>query len=205
MTDCPNGDIRDLLPELLNGRLAPQARAKVEAHLQSCGDCRDELELLGGMRRSMHRAPAVAVADIVSVLPAYRAPTVRLGRGWRIAAALLLIAGGGTSIVVARNDRILGDDSARVAVTPVVPSGATAAVPVPAAGQPPVPVSHPSRGTAAPRELAVAITSVGDLTDAELDALVSDLGSLDAVTPPDVEQPAAISPIPPSSPSGAGA
>ena len=58
--------------------------------------------------------------------------------------------------------------------------------------------------TEAPRELAVASTNVGDLSEAELDALVNDLGSLDAVTPVDVE-PAVVSPLPPTSTTGTGA
>lgn len=208
MTDCPNGDIRDLLPDLVNGRLSPEQRAEVESHVGSCDDCRDELALLRGMRRSMHRVPAVAVGDIVSALPAYRAPVRRIGNGWRIAAALLLIAGGGTSIVVAHNDRILGGDSAQVAVAPApskAPMTRTDTHTASSAAQPAPRAAVTSPAASAPRELAVASATVGDLSDAELDALVNDLGSLDAVTPADVEQPASVSPLPPSSTSGAGA
>ena len=211
MTDCPNGDIRDLLPDLVNDRLAPDQRAEVEAHLGSCDTCREELALLRGMRRSMHRAPAGAVADIVGALPAYRAPAARLGKGWRIAAALLLIAGGGTSIVVARNERILGGDSAQVAIAPAVPS--VSAGPSAAPSAPTMQRAVAAAATAAtrpaaapaPRELTVASASVGDLSESELDALVKDLGTLDAVTPADVEQAAPVSPLPPSSTSGTGA
>ena len=210
MTDCPNGDIRDLLPDLVSGRLAPGQRAEVEAHVRSCDDCRDELELLRGMHRSMHRVPAVDVADIVRALPAYQAPVRRMGNGWRIAAAIMLIAGGGTSILVAHNDRILGGDSGQVAVVPTTPAApvARADTHIITSTVQPAAASRPSATATvatAPRELAVASASVGDLSDAELDALVNDLGSLDAVTPADVEQPASVSPIPPSSTSGAGA
>ena len=212
MTDCPNGDIRDLLPDLLNGRLAPAQRAEVEAHLLTCGDCNAELELLRAMQRSMHRAPAVAVTDIVNALPAYRAPARRLGNGWRIAAALALLAGGGTSIVVARDARVLDSHRAQVAVAPTVPSTPVTSTDTQVAStETPATVREPSndaaatRAASAPQELAVASTTVGDLSEAELDALVKDLGSLDAVTPADVEQPASVSPIPPSNSSGAGA
>ena len=32
MTDCPNAEIRDLLPDLVHGRLDAAARADVERH-----------------------------------------------------------------------------------------------------------------------------------------------------------------------------
>ena len=206
MTDCPNGDIRDLLPDLLNGTLAPDQRAAVEAHLLTCDDCLEEMELLRGIRRSMHRVSAAAAADIVRALPPYRAPVRRVGNGWRIAAALVLLAGGGTSVVIARH----AEERGSVGTTAV---GQTAVV-VPtdthlAQGTtPPSGVHHAAEAVAvptAPRELALASASVGDLSDAELDALVNEIGTLDAVTPPDVEQPATMSPLPPSSTSGTGA
>jgi anti-sigma factor RsiW len=209
MTDCPNGDIRDLLPDLLNGTLAPDQRAGVEAHLLTCDDCREEMELLRGMRRSMHRVSAPPAADIVRALPAYRAQVRRVGNGWRIAAALALLAGGGTSVVVARHADVLHGNRG--------PAGATAAgqtaVIAPtdthvAQEATPTPAPHAVEAIGAPtapRELAVASASVGDLSDEELDALVNEIGTLDAVTPPDVEQPGPVSPLPPSTTSGTGA
>src|SRR5690349_15845135 len=106
MTECPNGDIRDLLPDLLHGRLGAAERADVEAHLRGCEECRDELELLRTMRSVLGRAPAVDVDAIVAGIPAYRVPVKRTSRswgGWRVAAAVTLLAAGGTSVVVARN------------------------------------------------------------------------------------------------------
>ena len=49
MNDCPNAEIRDQLPDLLHDRLDASARAAVTAHVASCVDCRDELELLRGV------------------------------------------------------------------------------------------------------------------------------------------------------------
>lgn len=210
MTDCPNGEVRDLLPDLLHDRLTPAQRAEVEDHLLSCEDCQEEMALLRGMRRSMHRAPKVAVADIVSALPAYRAPVRRLGNGWRIAAALALIVGGGTSIIVRHDARVLEGNHALVAVIPTTPAAPATPVETQVASatvhSTPAHVERVAPETqAAPRELAVASTNVGDLSDAELDALVNDLGSLDAVTPAEVEQPASVSPLPPTSTSETGA
>lgn len=104
MTDCPNGDLRDLLPDLLHGRLAPDARRSVEAHVQGCADCREELALLRTMSASLRRGPSANVATIVAGIPSYRAPARQGWRGWRAAAAILVLAGGGASVAVMQRD-----------------------------------------------------------------------------------------------------
>ena len=55
MIDCPNGDVRDALPEYLNDRLDPARRAEVESHLLRCDACRAELSLLRDLRATMRR------------------------------------------------------------------------------------------------------------------------------------------------------
>lgn len=168
MTDCPNGDVRDLLPDLLHGRLTPEVRREVEAHISECGDCRAELALLGGMRSTLRRTPAVDVAGIAAAVPAYRAPARRSWGGWRAAAAVLLVAGG-TSVAVLESHRA-------ESTTPAV---------VRAAAQ-------------APRELALGGAAVSDLDDSELSALLANLKTLDAVPSTDVDNAAAVSPLPPT-------
>lgn len=59
------------LPEYLAGDLDPQARARVEAHLQACVRCREELR---GLERAFF-APAEALLPV----PPRRAP----GKGSR--------------------------------------------------------------------------------------------------------------------------
>jgi anti-sigma factor RsiW len=175
MTDCPNGDIRDLLPDLLHGRLGAAERAEVEAHLRECADCREELELLRSMRGALRRVAAVDVDSIVANIPPYRAPARRVSArswgGWRIAAAVTLLAVGGTSVVVARNG-----DQAPASVAGVAPT--------------------------ATRELALSGGTIGELDDSELSALIDDIEFLNAVTPTDVDNAAAVGPIAPTSPSG---
>src|SRR5512140_1830353 len=73
MNDCPNADVRDLLPD----RLDEAARAMVESHLEGCADCRAELALLRDVRASLRRAPALNVAAIAAAIPAYHAPVRR--------------------------------------------------------------------------------------------------------------------------------
>jgi anti-sigma factor RsiW len=196
MTDCPNGDVRDALPDYLTDRLDPTRRRAVEAHLASCAVCREELSVLRALRATMHRAPAVDVGAIAASIPPYRAP---VRRGWatraRVAAAIVLVAVGGTSIAVLR---------ARTAVSPVAPVQPMAVAPSPPAPSPdtelpgpvrpstPEPVAavaRPAAGAASTRELAIGGGSIADLSDQELSALVEGIESLDGVPSPEVEAP----------------
>ena len=104
MTECPNGALRDLLPELVHGRLSPAVRREVEAHVASCAECAAELALLRGLRASMARVPHVDPARIAAAIPAYRPPVRHAWGGWRAAAAIMAIVAGGTSVAVLRHD-----------------------------------------------------------------------------------------------------
>jgi anti-sigma factor RsiW len=113
MTDCLNVEIRELLPEYLNGTLSATRRAEVEAHLVGCAECADELTVLRLVREAYDEAPAVNVNAIVGALPRRAVRTVEagapIGRSWRrshafqIAAAVSFIALGGISLAVARS------------------------------------------------------------------------------------------------------
>lgn len=179
MTDCPNGDVRDLLPDLLNGRLDAAAREGVEAHLGGCETCRQELDLLRGMRLALRRAPVVDVDAVIASIPRYRAPVrqlpARTWGGWRVAAAVTLLVAGGGSLIVARRSAHL-----------------------PA----PVEATSVAMVSAAPRELALTGGAIGELDDSELSTLLDDVGSLNAVTPVDLDNAASAGPIAPPSPSG---
>src|SRR5437870_551008 len=104
MIDCSNGDMRDLLPELVHDRLAPSERARIEAHVASCEACRAEVALLRALRATMGRTPAIDVASIAAAIPAYRAPVRRSWTGLRAAAVIAAIAVGGTSVALIRHE-----------------------------------------------------------------------------------------------------
>jgi hypothetical protein len=198
MTDCPNGEVRDLLPDLLNGRLSPDVRRDVEAHLRSCADCRAELALLRDLRATMARVPAMDVARISAAIPAHRAPARRASAGWR-AAAILLVVAGGTSVALIRHGLGGGPDTMVAAAhppiaAPTVVSSVPLTPPTPTA-QAPTPVAR-VRPVAA-RELAVASSATSELSDRELKALLKDIESIDAVPSTDVENAALISPVSP--------
>lgn len=224
MTDCPNGDVRDLLPELLHGRLDEESRRTVESHLASCADCRAELRLLADMRAMMDAHPAIDVGAIAAAVP-NAAPARQQTRGqwlgWRTAAAITMLAAGGTSLaVIQRNAEpvrqrdsvalgvhapISADSGAGVgasggaSVGPIAAGASAASASTsPATRAPSVaaPRVSPASSDARPRELAIAASAVGDLTDRELAALLSHIDALDGVPSPDVES-VDLSPLPP--------
>ncbi|MBA4070555.1 MAG: hypothetical protein C0497_01775 [Gemmatimonas sp.] len=104
MTDCPNGLMRDLLPEYARGVLGADDAARVAEHLDACAMCRAELALLGRVQDGLALGvPRMNVAAIVGALPKPQ-PVVRVmpRRGvsrhvWQYAAAagLVLAVGGG--------------------------------------------------------------------------------------------------------------
>src|SRR5262249_19271193 len=106
MNDCPNAEMRDRLPDLLHDRLAANERAEVTAHVTACADCGEELELLQDMQAMLVKAtPRVDIAYVVNALPKPPARTTTVPRAaarrtwadWRIAAAVTLLAAGGSS------------------------------------------------------------------------------------------------------------
>lgn len=109
MRDCPDGDLRDLLPDLAHDRLPPDEAARLRAHVTGCEACGQELSLLRDLR-GVFRAPVEVDVDAVvrEVMrrtaergtPRVAAPAPRRF-GWLRAAAVALVVGG-TSWVVAR-------------------------------------------------------------------------------------------------------
>lgn len=71
MTECLNDEMRDLLPELAQGTLAPSAAGRVRAHVDACAACTSELAVLETTRLVLRaRAPRVDTAAIVAAIGA---------------------------------------------------------------------------------------------------------------------------------------
>ena len=217
MTDCPNAEIRDLLPDLVHGRLDAATRADVERHVRDCAECTAEVTLLRELRSAFHASPRVDVAAIVAAVPAYRKPAGRSWIGWRAAAAITVLVAGGSSVAVLQRGGTSMADSARSipAVTPdaVAPAqgpalpvqapapaeteSARVAVARPRVEQPaPRQDAVPSGREATGRELAVGGGSLNDLSDRELVSLLKDIESLDGLPTVEVDN-AALAPIAP--------
>ena len=198
MIDCPNGDVRDALPDYLHDRLDTARRREVESHLAGCEACREELALLRALRVTMRRAPAVNAEAIAAAIPAYHAPARRgWAMGWRTAAAVVALAVGGTSIALLnRRAPSAGEDVTpyvktaseprRDSATPAAPRAPVVAA-RPADATPPTATPGRTPATATNRELAMAGGTIGDLSDGELSALVEGIESLDAVPSAEVD------------------
>ncbi|HEV7991682.1 MAG TPA: zf-HC2 domain-containing protein [Gemmatimonadaceae bacterium] len=198
MTDCPNGEIRDLLPDLLHGRLDASDRTRAEEHVASCDDCRAELSLLRDLRSTLRRAPAIDATAIAAAIPAYRAPVRHRGwGGWRAAAAIAAIAVGGTSITLVNHERGTAPVTREVDVlpkktsphvppvaisTPSEPGGQT-----PAGAERIAPDVAPASGVTEPVSLAMTGGATGELSDRELSTLLNEIDTLDALPSEDVE------------------
>jgi anti-sigma factor RsiW len=202
MIDCPNGDVRDLLPDYLHDRLESSARALVERHLADCAACRDELALLRDLRGTLRRAPRIDVAAVAAAIPAYQPPARKSRAGsWRIAAAIVAIAVGGTSIAlvqrmtnpaqVAQRPAAAPAREVPAVVAPTTASGIASRSSTPPESQRAPVLAHaaPPKADPVPRgeELAVAGGTISDLSDSELSDLIGDLDSLDALPSTDVE------------------
>jgi anti-sigma factor RsiW len=197
MIDCPNGDIRDLLPDLLHDRLSPSERARVEPHVASCEPCRAELALLRDLRATMGRTPLIDVASIAAAIPAYRAPVRRTWTGLRAAAVIAAIAVGGTSIALVQRESSTSNGQSlsrirREPTTAPLPNhdsvASNSAAKTPSAGVAPT-VTRPAEH----EELAMGNGAVNDLTDRELATLLSEIESLDALPSEDVESTGSLS------------
>jgi hypothetical protein len=201
MNDCSNAEIRDQLPDLVHDRLSVTARAAVVAHVDGCADCRDELELLRGVRSALAaQTPRVDIAYVVGALP--RAPKAAIAPArqssvvarprrwadWRVAAAVTLLVAGGSSVALLNR-------------APTAPSAPHSVAEVPAPAPAPVntPLANSNSTVPAPKAASTVVASadvagnqdasadVGSdvrfagLSGAQLQTLLSEIDRLEAV------------------------
>jgi anti-sigma factor RsiW len=187
MTDCPKGEMRDRLPEFVNGTLDARARAAGEGHLAGCEDCRAEVALLRGVRAALlARAPKMDTARIANAVRASRAHGARRSWSpawsWSAAAAVLVAAALAFGYWAGRRPtEPLPEVGIRPAPAPVV---APRAAPAPA---PIVPDSKHYAQTPAPKHVIPAPArpaglsfggGAADLDDRQLNALMQSLDKL---------------------------
>src|SRR5205085_2191809 len=130
MTECMNAEMRDALPDYLNGTLDAARTAEVRAHVAACNECAAELELLRVVAASAPGAPPMDVARIAHAIPTPTKHGFMIHRGgdgvaraegstvmpirstpqriWsrpsvKIAAGLAIVAAGGLSLLVGRD------------------------------------------------------------------------------------------------------
>jgi len=204
MSECTNGEMRDLLPELVSGHLGAEMRLAVEAHVAECEECAEELALLRALRPVLMHGPVVDVARIAAAVraqvPASRAREAREVRPrattWRLAiAAAALLAVSAVGYAVAIRNR---GTAPEVAVAPAPRAGArdsldSAAAPAHRTAPAPAPRLAPE--ATPPREVAVApahapvqtyasagvLDNLSGLSDDDVRALTASLDGISSV------------------------
>jgi anti-sigma factor RsiW len=180
MTDCLQNEIRDRLPGYVHGTLGSAERARVEAHLGGCAECRAEVALLRSMSAAMARGtPAVDVKRIVTAakaarpVPKTRPELAQMPRPlpqyvWRAAAAVLFVVVGATGYYVGRARPGSG--------TPVQVATNPAQIYSHPMTQSPtaVPAVNPAP-TQTPAPVGLSFGGGEDLSPAQANALLSDL------------------------------
>lgn len=214
MSDCTNGELRDLLPELMHGTLDAEKRRAVEAHVAACPECREELALLRAIRPALMGGPAVNAQRIAAAVnarvPASHAPrTVRRVRPWSIAiAAAALLAVSGIGYAIALRGRSATPEVAVVhtaaphatAGSTPAPAPAPASAPASAPSQPPQQVavapahaSSPVAHSTSTAENAGVVDNLSDLSDDDVRTLTASLDGLSGV--PDADPAPVIDPL----------
>ncbi len=213
MSECTNGEMRDLLPELVSGQLGAEMRPEVEAHVAECRECAEELALLRALRPVLMSGPVVDAARIAAAVraqaPASRAREGRATRSratWRLAvAAAALLAVSAVGYAVATRNRGAAPE---VAVAPAPPAPRAVvhdtldSAPAPGHGTAPnTPEPRRAPKVSPPREVAVApapapapvqtyasvgvLDNLSGLSDDDVRALTASLDGISSV--PDAE------------------
>jgi hypothetical protein len=182
MNKCRELDIKEMLPDLLHGKLDADARARVEAHIASCGECAEELEVLRTVKSAAVFIPAIDVDSVVRQIPPYRAiiPAVQAPArprfvSWLVAASLVVVVLGGGSLLMIQKAPTVGP------VASVLPSDGLAQPEKPGAIAQVGPSKEPAVSpTPVPHALALA-SAVDGLSDNNLQQLMNDMNSFDAL------------------------
>lgn len=161
MNDCQDVDIREALPDLVHGTLTDAECARVQRHVEVCGDCAAELAIVravaAGAGAAVPAIPEIDVSRIAAAIPPYRRKQSRVKRVYlELAAASVIGAVGITSFALHS-----GRSSS---------AGAGSAV-----------ISSLGAGS------GLALVNISDLSDDGLAQLTQDLDQIQALPPADPE------------------
>lgn len=186
MNECVNAEVKEALPDLLNGRLSALDTATMNAHVESCADCRAELELLRQAKTSALLAPRMDAAKIAAAIRPYprvpahvepARPVAARFRTLRIAAVAAIVAVGGLLWSVSSRDN--ADPVARTAVNTASPAD-PAAAPAEIASPRAVPDLAQKANETQVASLSL-VGSTSDLSDADLELLVAELDAMESL------------------------
>jgi hypothetical protein len=202
MNDCPNGEMRDLLPGYVRGTLSAADRSAVASHLETCADCVAEARLISSASQAFP-VPAIDVGKIVRALPSAPRRSSRAwltANAWRAAAAIGIVALGAYAVVAVRGRSGAGSQQAASGAAPVAAPAVASAPPKAApATDAPARVVAPAASSVKAQGISFG-GGLSDLTDAQLDALLGELNSLDSL--PSAEPESHLTPIVPMADGG---
>ena len=203
MNDCVMTEVRDALPDLAHGRLSELDTATMNAHVESCADCRAELALLREVRDAAPLAPSMDAARIASLLPPYGGAAVvrhlpvepAQQSAWRysllaVSAAAVFVIGG---LTFSSMKNQTGRDASSIAAstTPLsvaAPSEGSTNSPategVVAATPATTTTNERARAMAAGEQQVASLSLVGgtqDLSESELETLLAELDGMDSI------------------------
>jgi len=210
MNECTNGELRDLLPELVNGRLDAAMRQAVETHVASCAECAEELSLLRSLRPALVHEPSIDAQRIAAAVRArtsaparLQQPRSRIPTRWRMAiaaASLLAVSALGYEL---RSRRAPGREE--VAAVPATRNAAGETTSRASAAHEPVRPTKSTSTRTAPQQMTIApspartlanagvLDNVADLSDDDVRALTASLDGLPSV--PDADPSPGIDPL----------
>src|SRR5687767_3938371 len=184
MNNCMETEIQEMLPDLLHGTLAADTRARVEAHVASCEQCREELAVLRTVKSAAVFAPVINVDQVVrqippyqKIVPAVERPATTRVVAWLVAATMAIAVIGGGSLVLARRDV----PPAFVSTDPPVSNPSPAAL-EPASTSRSGSQPETNLPVVEPHTHALALAAdVGGLSDGNLEQLMTEMAQFDAL------------------------
>jgi Putative zinc-finger len=210
MTECTNGEMRDLLPELVSGRLSAEMQLAVEAHVAECEECAEELTLLRALRPALLRGPVVDAQRIAAAVRAQLPASARSGssgssarwstpRRLAIAAAALLAVSAAGYVVATRGRSAAPEIAVVHTVDPYTNDSSHQQVIVAPAPAPQQQIAGAPQHIATPSAVPTAVAKLGvldnlsDLSDDDVRTLTASLDGMSAV--PDAEPASGIDPL----------
>jgi anti-sigma factor RsiW len=187
MNRCTESAIQEMLPDLLHDTLAADAMRRVEAHLATCEECREDLKALRTVQGAAVFAPMIDVDRVVrqippyqTIVPAIEVPARARRVSWLVAATLAIVIVGGGSLVVMR-DNVPPGSTAGLTPEPSVPI-ITQMAPVDSVTRAPFTLPSAVVATTEPHTPALALAAdVDGLSDGDLAQLMDEMNRFDAL------------------------
>jgi anti-sigma factor RsiW len=188
MNKCTDSDIQEMLPDLLHGTLANDARKRVEAHVATCESCQEDLDVLRMVKSAAVFAPSIDVDRVVRQLPPYQTIIPAIERpastrvvSWLVAASLaLVVLGGGSVLMIQSKDSRSSNTAASNQLPNRIATRSETTKQSPA--EPGIVPKAVVQSIAAPRQHALALAAdVDGLSDGNLMQLMNDMDGFDAL------------------------